>query len=283
NMQNWRVDKDYLRTLGLEMTQGRFFDPEKFPSDSMALVLNERAAELFGVAEQAVGAKVYNIRDGVDGQPQPEDFEEYTVIGVVRNFHFSSLRDNIGALSFRLGDSQGQMVLRFKAEQGPALLAEMERQWKAMAPEQPFSYRFMDDAFARMYASEQRIGTIAGIFALLAVLISCLGLFGLAAFTAEQRTKEIGIRKVLGASVGGIFGLLSRDFLKLVLVALLVAMPLAWYFMQQWLENFAYRIQIGWWVFALAGVAAMAIAVLTVSYQSIKAALANPIKSLRSE
>lgn len=283
NMQNWRVDKDYLKTLGLEIKSGRFFDPEAHPSDSTAIVLNERAAELFGYADQPIGQKVYGVNGRVNGQPKPEDFVAYNVIGVVRNFHFSSLRDNIGALSFQLGDSRGSMTVRYKATESKALIAAIEREWKAKAPDQPFSFRFLDDAFARMYEAEQRIGTIAGIFAILAVLVSCLGLFGLAAFTAEQRTKEIGIRKVLGASLGGIIGLLSRDFLKLVMIAILVAIPLAWYVMQQWLEDFAFRIEIKWWVFALTGIVAVVIAILTVGYQSVKAALANPVKSLRSE
>ena len=283
NMQSWEVDKQYLQTLGLELKTGRFLDPEAHPSDSTGIVLNERAAELFGYAQDPIGQKVYGVAGRIDGQPKPEDFIEYTVIGVVKNFHFSSLRDNIGALSLRLGNSTGSMAIRYKASESPSLIAAMERSWKALAPDQPFSYRFMDDAFARMYAAEQRIGTIAGIFALLAVLVSCLGLFGLAAFTAEQRTKEIGIRKVLGATTTGIIGLLSKDFMKLVLLALVIAIPLAWYFMHKWLENFAFRINIEWWVFATAGVIAVAIAVLTVGYQSIKAALANPVKSLRSE
>ncbi len=283
NMQNWRVDKDYLKTLGLELKTGRYFDPAAHPSDSTAIVLNERAAELFGYPDQPIGKKVYGVSGRINGQPKPEDFVEYTVIGVVKNFHFASLRDNIGALSLSLGNSTGAMTIRYQATESQSLIAAMERSWKTMAPEQPFGYRFMDDAFARMYAAEQRIGTIAGIFAILAVLISCLGLFGLAAFTAEQRTKEIGVRKVLGASLGGIIGLLSQDFLKLVFISLVVATPPAWYFMHRWLENFAFRVEIKWWVFALAGFAAVVIAVLTVGYQSVKAALANPVKSLRSE
>ncbi|MCY7359295.1 MAG: ABC transporter permease, partial [Rudanella sp.] len=148
---------------------------------------------------------------------------------------------------------------------------------------QPFNYSFLDDDFDRMYRSEQRVGTIALIFALLAILISCLGLFGLAAFMAEQRTKEIGVRKVLGASVVSIVTLLSKDFLKLVLIAIVIASPIAWWAMHRWLQDFAYKIDIEWWVFALAGLLAVGIALLTVSFQSIKAALMNPVKSLRSE
>ena len=152
-----------------------------------------------------------------------------------------------------------------------------------MAPGQPFSYAFLEDSFDAMYRAEQRIGTIALTFACLAIFIACLGLFGLAAFTAEQRTKEIGVRKVLGASVGSIVALLSKDFLKLVLIAIVIASPIAWYAMNRWLQDFAYKITIEWWVFALAGLLAVGIALLTVSFQSIRAALMNPVKSLRSE
>jgi putative ABC transport system permease protein len=155
--------------------------------------------------------------------------------------------------------------------------------WRGMAPSQPFSYSFMDDAFNNIYRTEQRMGGISLSFSLLAIFIACLGLFGLAAYAAEQRTREIGIRKVLGASVSGIVGLLSRDFLWLVLISAVIAFPLAWWAMHRWLQDFAYRITIGWEVFVLAGVVAMGIAVLTVSFQAIRAAMANPVKSLRSE
>ncbi|MBK6930882.1 MAG: ABC transporter permease [Saprospirales bacterium] len=282
NMQFWRVDDDYLKTIGLEMAQGRFFDPAQFPSDSSAIILNETAARLFGFG-QPLGAKVYSLSGQVSGAPKPEDFIELTVVGVVKDFHFSSLRDNISALSMRLGQSTGLLSIRYQAADTRALLTALEEKWKQMAPGQPFRYRFMDDAFARIYATEQRLGKIAGIFALLSVFVSCLGLFGLATYTAERRTKEIGIRKVLGATTPGIIGLLSKDFLKLVLLSLVFASPLSWYFMHKWLENFAYRIPVQWWIFPLAGLIAVGIAFFTVSFQSIRAALANPVRSLRNE
>ncbi|HEY0109098.1 MAG TPA: FtsX-like permease family protein, partial [Fibrella sp.] len=165
----------------------------------------------------------------------------------------------------------------------PALLRQIEAKWKQFAPGQPFSYSFLQDSFDQMYRAEQRVGTVVLLFSVLAILIACLGLFGLAAFMAEQRTKEIGVRKVLGASVPNIVGLLSKDFLKLVVIAIIIASPLAWYAMNSWLKDFAYKIDIEWWVFALAGTLAVAIALLTVSFQSIKAALMNPVNSLRSE
>ncbi len=281
NMQRWRVDNDYLATLGMEIVQGRSFDPARV-TDSSAVILNETAAKLFGYADP-IGQKIYTLDRNFQEAPRPEDFVELTVVGVVKDFHFSSLRDNIGALSFQLGKSRGLAAFRYKGADTEQVIASLEKNWKSLSPEQPFSYRFLDESFAKMYEAEQRIGTIAGIFGLLSVLVSCLGLFGLAAFTTEQRTKEIGIRKVLGASVAGITGLLAKDFLKLVIVAIVIATPVAYFFMQKWLSDFAYRIDIQWWMFAVAGAVAAAVAFLTVSFQSVKAALANPIKSLRSE
>ncbi|NUO01110.1 MAG: ABC transporter permease [Saprospiraceae bacterium] len=281
SMQRWRVDNDYMATLGLEIVQGRNFDPARI-TDSMAIIINETAARQMGFPDP-IGQKIYAPNRNFEGAPKPEDFSELEIIGVVKDFHWSSLRDNIGALSLQLGRSTGLMSFRYKGAETGAIIAALEKQWKAMSPDQAFSYRFLDDAFARMYDAEQRIGKIAGIFGVLSILVSCLGLFGLASFTTEQRTKEIGIRKVLGASVPGITGLLAKDFLKLVAVAIVIASPLAWWLMQKWLSDFAYRIEIRWWMFALAGLAAVAIAFLTVSFQSIKAALANPVRSLRSE
>ncbi len=281
SMQWWRVDNDYLATLGLEMAQGRSFDPARL-TDSTGIIVNETAAKQMGFADP-IGQKIYVPNRNFDGAPKPEDFTELHIIGVVKDFHWSSLRDNIGALCLQLGNSRGLISFRYQGNETAAVIAALEKQWKAMAPEQAFSYRFLDDAFARMYDAERRIGKIAGIFGILSILVSCLGLFGLAAFTTEQRTKEIGIRKVLGASVAGITSLLAKDFLKLVVVAILIACPLAWWLMQKWLADFAYRIEIRWWMFALAGLTAIVIAFLTVSFQSIKAALANPVRSLRSE
>lgn len=281
NMQTWRIDEDYLSTLGMELTVGRNFDLQQ-PTDSAAVILNETAARLFGY-DDPIGKKVYYMDASSDGPPSPEDFGEYTVIGVVKNFHWASMRENIGALCMVLQPSSGLISFRYDAAETDVVLAELERQWRAMAPDQPFSYRFMDESFAQMYQAEQRVGRIAGIFALLSVFVSCLGLFGLASYATQQRTKEIGIRKVLGASVAGIVGLLSKDFLKLVGVALVIAIPLAFYGMQQWLADFAYRIPMDWGLFGLAGLAVLVIAFLTISIQSVKTALTNPIDSLRNE
>ncbi len=280
SMQRWSVDADYIKTMGMEIVQGRDFDPARI-TDSTGIILNEASAKMVG--PDPVGQKMYLLDNFQGGTPKAEDFREMTIVGVVKDFHWASLRDNIGPLCLQLGRSRGLASFRYKGSETSSVVAALEQKWKNMAPDQPFSYRFLDESFSRMYSAEQRIGRIAGIFGLLSILVSCLGLFGLAAFTTEQRTKEIGIRKVLGASVGSITGLLTRDFLKLVAVAIVIAVPVAWYLMQQWLADFAYRIDIQWWVFAAAGVAAVLVAFLTVSFQSIRAALANPVKSLRSE
>ncbi len=281
SMQRWRVDNDYLNTLGMEITQGRSFDPTRI-TDSTGVILNETAAKLFGFADP-VGQSIYTLKDNVRETPKPEDFMELHIIGVVKDFNWESLHSKVGALCFQLGNSQGLASFRYKGAETASVVAALEKNWRALSPEQPFSYRFLDDSFSRMYEAEQRVGKIAGVFGLLSILVSCLGLFGLAAFTTEQRTKEIGIRKVLGASIAGITGLLAKDFLKLVLIAILIASPIAYHFMNLWLADFAYRIDIPWWMFVLAALLAVGIAFLTVSFQSVRAALANPIKSLRSE
>ncbi|MCB0523973.1 MAG: ABC transporter permease [Lewinellaceae bacterium] len=281
DMQRWRVDSDYFKTMGMDLQSGRFFDPA-IRTDSSAVIINEAAAKLFGF-DDPLGKKIYTLDNTPGSTPKPEDFKELEVIGVVRNFHWESLRSNIGPLCFQLGRSRGLASFRYTGKDTEAVIASLEKEWKSLAPDQPFSFRFLDDAFNRMYRAEQRIGTLAGLFALLSVIISCLGLFGLSAFTAEQRTKEIGIRKVLGASVLGITSLLTKDFLKLVVIAILIASPLSYYLMGDWLSDFAYRIDIQWWMFATAAVIAVIIAIVTVSLQSIKAALANPVKSLRNE
>ncbi|AKD56367.1 cell division protein FtsX [Spirosoma radiotolerans] len=276
NMQTWGVDYDYIKTLAMQLVQGRDFS-RAFGADSSGIILNEAAVKVLGFKDP-IGKRVWRFDD-----PQGKTQKTYTIIGIVKNFHFESLRRNIGALSLVLDANSGAASFRLSSTNLPTLMKEVEARWKQLAPDQPFSYQFMDDSFDEMYRAEQRVGTIALTFAALAILIACLGLFGLAAFMAEQRTKEIGVRKVLGASVGSIIGLLSKDFLKLVLISIVIASPIAWYAMGQWLEDFAYKIDIEWWMFLLAGLLAVGIALLTVSFQSVKAALMNPVKSLRSE
>ena len=275
DLQLWSVDHDYVKTMGMQILQGRNFSSE-FKTDSAAIILNETASRLFGFGNNSIGKKVYN--------PVPENgITAYTVIGVVKNFHFASLRENIGPLGLLLDRDNGLASFKVSAASMPSVLKKAEANWKTMASGMPFSYQFLDEGFDEMYRAEQRVGKIALIFAVLAIFIACLGLFGLATFVAEQRTKEIGIRKILGASIQGIITLLSKDFLKLVIIAFAIAVPLAWYFMAKWLEDFAYRITIGWWVFAAAGLLAFVIALATISFQAIKAALTNPVKNLRTE
>ncbi|HSK12223.1 MAG TPA: FtsX-like permease family protein, partial [Phnomibacter sp.] len=271
----WSVDHDYIPTLGMEMVQGRNFSRE-YGTDSSAIIVNETTAAMLG-GGNVVGRKIFTSTDlqGID--------RAYTIIGVVKNFNYESLRQEVGPLSMVLGKPAGAMAFRVSAGEVQPLIAKIETTFKGMAAGKPFSYRFLDDAFDEMYRAEQRVGKLALSFSVLAIFIACLGLFGLATFMAQQRVKEIGVRKVLGASVLNIVRLLSNDFVKLVFVASVIAFPLSWYFMHKWLQDFAYRTSINWWVFVLAGALGLAIALVTVSFQAVKAALANPVKSLRTE
>jgi putative ABC transport system permease protein len=201
----------------------------------------------------------------------------------VKNFNYESLRQNVGPLCFRLGESTGAASFKVSTSNIKELVSSVEKVWKKMAPSMPFSYRFLDDAFDSMYRTEQRMGKLALAFSILAILVACMGLFGLATYAAEQRTKEIGIRKVLGAPVAGIVEMLSVDFIRLVIISALIAFPIAWWAMDKWLTNFAYRIDIKWWVFLVAAAISIFIALVTTSFQAIRAAMMNPVKSLRTE
>lgn len=276
NMQNWTIDENYIPALGMEIISGRNFS-KQFGTDSSAVIINETAASLLGFGDP-VGKKLYTLVNTSSNQ-----VVTYYIIGVVKNFNYESLKQNVGPLCFTLGSSSWSTAFRIKPGNAKALIQQAESKWKAMAPGMPFSYRFLDEAFENMYYAEQRVGKIAFSFAVLAVIIASLGLFGLATYMAEQRTKEIGVRKVLGATVNNIVTMLSRDFLKLVFIASLIAFPLSWMAMNNWLQDFQYRIDIGWVTFVLAGVFALFIALFTVSFQAVKAALANPVKSLRTE
>ncbi len=277
NMQCWQADYDYLNTLGIEMKEGRFFSKE-FSTDSLAVVLNETAVKKFGYANP-IGQRVWRFAD--------QDLKEkitYTVIGVVKDFHFENLREGIGPLGFFLDpNADGMLSMRFDASDVNGFMEKVKAKWDSHSPGQPFDYAFLDDRFTQMYQSEQRLGNIFMVFAGLAIFIACLGLLALAAFTAERRSKEIGVRKVLGASTGNIVTLLTSEFTRWVVLANLIALPLAWWGAKRWLQSFAYRSEVNWQIMAFALVIILAIALLTVSFQSIKAALANPMKSLRSE
>lgn len=275
NMQNWRVDENYIPLMGMEMAAGRNFSRE-FLSDSTAIIINESTAQLLGYKDP-LGKIIYSgANPGAEPMPQ-------TIIGVVKNFNFESMKQRIAPLCLTLGNANWVTAFKVESSNLPAIIKEIEKKWGAFAPAMPFRYEFLDNAFSNMYNAEQRAGKVVLSFSILAILIACLGLFGLASYMAEQRTKEIGVRKVLGATVNNIVTMMSKDFMKLVLLSAVFAIPIAAWGMHLWLQNFAYRINISWWIFAAAGSGAIIIALITVSFQAIKAALTNPVKSLRSE
>lgn len=262
--------------MDFEFVAGRDFD-KNFGNDSTAMIVNETAVKTMGFSpEEALGKRYTNDSDS-------ENPTFYEIIGVVKDFHFDSLKEDIDALSMHLGDNNYAMAIKLKAGDFANAISSIENIWNTVVPGQPFDYYFMEDSFNDTYQSERRLGNIFIIFTVLSLLIACLGLFGLAAFNAQKRIKEIGVRKVLGASVGQISLRLTLDFLKLVAVAILISLPLGWYAMDQWLKDFSYRIDVPWWVLVMAAFMGIAVAIVTVSYQSIKAAIVNPVKSLRTE
>jgi putative ABC transport system permease protein len=265
------VDEQYAEVLKLKIVAGRNFSKE-FATDSSAFLINETAAAALGW-DQPLGKRL-----------SMGDFYKGPVIGVVEDFHFESFHHEVKPILFMFNRWRpSYLAVRLRPGNVAEGIAAIQKLWKEFVPNVPLQYSFLDQDYQKLYDGERRVAQIFLVFSLLAIVIACLGLFGLASFMAEQRTKEIGVRKVLGATVSGIVGLLSKDFVKLVIVAFAVATPLAYFAMQRWLQDFAYRIDIGWWVFALAGGIALVIALLTVSYQAIKAALANPVESLRYE
>ncbi len=266
--QMWEVDHDYVKTLGLKLVAGRDFSAQ-LASDSGAVIINQAMAKELRL-QKPVGARIMNWRT-------------WNVIGVVENFHFESLRDSIGPICLRLDLSPSIVSVRVKTTDIAGAVGAISGLWKTFSPHQPIRYTFLDESFARMYEDVQRTGRIFTTFAVLALAVACLGLFALSAFLVEQRGKEISIRLVLGASVSNIFGLLTFNFLRLVLISFVIAVPIGWYLMHKWLEDFVYRTKLSADVFILAGVAAVAIAVLTISYQSIKAALMSPVRRLKAE
>ncbi len=273
------VDHDYLYTYRMELAAGRDFS-RAFPADtSTAFILNETAARDLGWSlDEAVGQEIWWdewSRDAV---------KKGRVIGVVKDFHYNSLHQAVGPLVMHLYPSVfGHVSVRIRPEETAATLAVLEQTWTTWAPGWPFEYYFLDEDLAAMYEAEEKAGQLAALFALLAVVIACLGLFGLSAFSAEQRTKEIGIRKVVGASAASIVLLLSKEVTRLVLAAFVVAVPVAYFAMNWWLDDFAYRVEISWGIFLMAGSLTLAIAFLTVGYQAVKAALGDPVKALRYE
>ena len=276
SMQNWYVDEKYIPTLQMQIAKGRNFSSQML-TDSSAIIINEAAAKLLNFTDP-INKTLYYITS-----LKNKTVKEYHIVGVVKDFNFNSLRQTISPLALFYGEEKGSVAMRIKTDNISPLIAQVENKWKSMVPGQPFNYSFMGDDFNKIYSSDQRVGKIAMTFSILAILIACLGLFGLVTYAAEQRTKEIGIRKVLGATVTNIVGMLSKDFLKLVMVAALIAFPVAWWAISKWLQDFAYRINISWWIFIIAGVITLLIALVTVSFKAIEAAITNPVKSLRTE
>ena len=269
--QFWQIDDTYLATLGVKLFEGRNFSYEMAGDTAgKSVIINQNLVKRLGL-KNPLGARISN-GGGV-----------FTVIGVIQDFNFESLRSEIAPIVLHFGLSTSTMTVKLRGGDVQNAIANVSALWKKYSPDQPIRYTFLDQEFANMYADVQRTGSIFTSFAVLAIIIACLGLFALSAFMAEQRSKEIGIRKVLGASVQGITTLLSMDFIKLVLLAIVIASPIAWWAMNKWLQDFAYKIDISWWMFAAAGLGAILIALITVSFQSVRAAIANPVRSLRSE
>jgi putative ABC transport system permease protein len=275
------IDDTFAETIGFEFAEGKGFAQDVM--DSLSLLLNETAIKTMGIHDP-IGKTVSLVQRTPNGTVNIP----FKIIGVVKDFNFQTLRDPVTPLAIRntesFGGGGGQYIyVRVKGDKLTETVASVEKQWKTMVPDQPFKYQFLDENLNAQYASEKTAGEIFGIFSGLAIFIACVGLFGLAAYTANSRTKEIGIRKVMGASVANVVMLLSRDFAKLILFAFILAVPLSWYIMDNWLNGFAYHVELGIEVFLFAGITTLVIAWLTVSYQSIRAAIVNPVKSLRSE
>jgi putative ABC transport system permease protein len=268
----YHVDEDYLKTLGIKIISGRNFSKD-FPTDSSAVVINQSMVRELGWSRiNPLGRTI--VRSGQ---------QQFKVIGVVSDFNYASAKQEIAPLMMMLGNNYGGLVIKINTGNVKGFLSDLKKQWDDFNPEGPLEYNFLDDNFAKLYASEIRTQQIFSAFAIIAIIIASLGLFGLSAFVTEQRTKEIGIRKVLGASVQSVLLLVSKEFLFLVGIAFIISVPVTWWAMHVWLQDFAYRISIAWWVFVIAGIIAILISAFTISFQAIKAAIANPVKSLRSE
>ncbi|HWK07815.1 MAG TPA: ABC transporter permease [Puia sp.] len=278
------VDDQFAATLGLELKEGRFFSKE-FSTDSLSIVLNEKAVSALGLKGPVIGARLTTTDENFNISPDSPHI--YTVVGVVKDFHFQTLHQAIAPLIFcnsaKFNDQTQITSVRIKGEDFKTAIAAIGQTWKKFVPKRPFNYTFLDQTLAEQYRAEQTIQRVFTVFSVLAICIACIGLLGLAAYATQQRIREISIRKILGASAGSIIGMLSKDFLKLVTISAFVAFPLAWWAMHSWLQSFAYRVDLSWWIFLVAWLIAILITLATISFQAIKAAMANPVKTLRSE
>jgi ABC-type antimicrobial peptide transport system permease subunit len=272
------VTHEHGKTVGWQFIAGRDFS-RALVSDSSGVVINESAAKYMGLQQPGGETVTWKWRDN---QPVP-----YTILGVIKDMVMESPYEPVEPTMFFVKPLNGGVsCINIRVSPDVVMnkaLPKIEAVFKKLVPSVPFDYQFVDEDYALKFAAEERIGKLAGFFTILAVFISCLGLFGLASFVAEQRTKEIGVRKVLGASVYNVWQLLSKEFVVLVIVSLFIAAPVAYYFMHNWLQDYQYRTELSWWIFAAAGAGALVITLLTVSFQAIKAAIANPVKSLRTE
>jgi putative ABC transport system permease protein len=276
-------DHDYIKTLGLKLIAGRDFSKDMSTDVDESFIINETAVKQFGFnsPEKALG-QIIKWDKWIADSLHPQKIGK--VIGVVQDFHYKSLHEKVTASVIQLYPPiQYKVAAKLRTADMKSTIASINSLWSQFVPGYPLDYKFMDETYGTMYASEEKLGSLLWIFTIMAIVVGCMGLFALAAFSAEQRTKEIGIRKVLGASVLNIMGLLSKHFVLLVLLSVVIAFPIAWWAMNNWLEDFPYRVNISWWVFAIAAIAAVLIALITVSFQSIKAATTNPVKSLRTE
>jgi putative ABC transport system permease protein len=277
------VDHDYVKTLGLQIISGRDFSKEMKTDKDKAFIINETAVKLLGfeTPEKAIGQ---TLSWQPWGASNPDSLKTGNVIGVVKDFNYKSLYDKVELTVLQIfPDAYWKVAVKVRTADINTTVGNVQKVWNKFTPDYPIEYKFLDENFQKMYQAENKLRSLLWIFTGIAIFIGCLGLFGLSAYTAQQRTKEIGIRKVLGASVSGIVSLLSWNFLKLTLISTVIASPLAWYVMNEWLMDFAYRIKIEWWIFVLAGGLALLIAFFTISFQSIKSAMMDPVKSLRSE
>lgn len=272
HMNIYHVDYDYLQTLGMEMKEGRYFSLDH-RSDSSAAVINEAAVKELG----------WNHIDPIGKSIVRSGQQEIKIVGVVKDFNYTSAKHEVAPLMMLLGGNYGGLIVKIKTDDVRAVLSGLKAKWNSLNPTGPMSYTFLDDKFAALYTSEIRMQKIFSIFSILAIVIASLGLFGLSSFMIEQRTKEIGVRKVLGATTSGVAIMLSKEFIRLILIAIVLATPLVYFFMNKWLQTFAYRTELQVWVFIWAGMVSVLIGVITVSFQAIKAALMNPVKSLKSE
>ncbi len=272
------VDENFLNTYQIKLLNGRNFSKEFTSDETESFIVNESAVRSFGWKnEEAIGKKIFWYK--MSTTP-----EVGKIIGVVKDFNYTSLHDNVNPLIIQIWRPRSNFItLRLKAGNISSALSQLEASWKKIVPDSPFNYSFLDEDFDNLYKAEQKLQTLISVFTFVSVFVACLGLFGLAAFAIKQRVKEIGIRKILGASISKLVKLLSKDFLKLVLVAIVIASPIAWYVTNKWLQDFAYKVEISYWLFVLAGSLALIIAFITIGFQTLKAAIANPVKNLRTE